>query len=109
MALEYVSIAAASATVDTDLLSDAVFQSASRGRQLIAAALTGSAAAGDSEVRLAVGSVQVGKLFNSNTAFPDNNDLFGVGAGVPPNTALHAYVVDAPATNPINMVLDIRG
>jgi hypothetical protein len=109
MAIEYVSIAAASATVDSDLLSDAVFQSATRGRQLVAAALTGSAAAGDTEVRLAVGSVQVGKLFNSGTGFPDNQQLFNVGAGVPSNTSLHAYVVDAPATNPINLVLDIRG
>ncbi len=106
MSLEYVSIAAATAVVDYDLLTDAVFKSAARGRRLIAAGLRGSAAAGDTEVRLTVGAVQVGKLFNDATGFPNRDAMFRIGAGVPGNTDVHAYVVDAPSTNPINLALD---
>ena len=102
-----VSIAAATAVVNYDLLSSAIFRTDGRSRRIVAAGLAGSAAALDTIVRLMVGSNQVATMYNTGTGAPNRDDMFRVGENVPPNTPIHAYVVDAPSTNPINMALDL--
>ena len=106
-ALMQVSIAAATAVVNYDLLSSAIFRTDGRSRRIVAAGLAGSAAALDTIVRLMVGSNQVATMYNTGTGAPNRDDMFRVGENVPPNTPIHAYVVDAPSTNPINMALDL--
>lgn len=106
MALEEVSIAAASAPLGTNLLADSTFRQVGRSRIIRGAALAGSAAAGDTEVEILVGSSVVARLFNKATGFPTRDHLFPVGAFVPANTEVSARVTDAPSTNPINLAID---
>tara|TARA_Y100000310_G_C20676205_1_gene813198 strand:+ start:2301 stop:2675 length:375 start_codon:yes stop_codon:yes gene_type:complete len=107
MSVQQSSIAAATAVVGYDLLRDEGFKSAQFERRIVAAGLTGSAAAGDTEVELFIGSVSIGTLFNSATGFNNRDSLFRLGENVPPNAAISAVVRDAPATNPINIALDV--
>ena len=104
--LVQVSIAAATAIVGYDLLANESLRQAEQGRSLIAAGLAGSAAALDTKVRIMVGQVEVGKIYNSATGAPNRDSMFRVGQGVPGGVEVHAYVEDAPATNPINLALD---
>jgi len=107
--LAQVSIAAATAVVNYDLLQNNLFNQDSSPRRIVAAGLAGSAAAEDSEVRLLVGDREVGQLFNTNTGFPTQNaDMMPLNEPIPPGSQIRAIVVDAPATNPINLTLDIR-
>jgi hypothetical protein len=109
MSLEQISIAAASATVGTDLLSDAQFAESPNRRRIVAAGLAGSAAALDTEVRLVAGVVDIGKMFNAATGANNRDTMFRIGEDIEPGVRIRAYVVDAPATNPINLALDILG
>ena len=106
-ALQQVSIAAATAVVNYDLLTDAIFQTDGRSRRIVAAGLAGSAAALDTIVRLMAGTRQIGTIYNAATGAVTRDSMFRIGEDIPPNTPIHAYVVDAPATNPINLALDI--
>jgi len=106
MSVEQESIAAAVAVVGYDLLQNSSMRQSNKNRTLIAAGLQGSAAAGDTEVELTIGTNRVGKLFNVTTGFPNRDAMFRVGQPVPSGEEVHAYVRDAPATNPINIALD---
>lgn len=110
MAVYTASVAAATAVVGYDLFTNQpqVRQSGSN-RLLESVALTGSAAAGDTEVSFRVGNVEVARLFNSATGFP-TQDAARVnlgGALIPAGEPLSAIVLDAPTTNPINAQVDI--
>lgn len=104
--LGQVSIAAATAIVGYDLARDTYWQQSARWRQVVAIGLKGSAAALDTKVRFMIGSVVVAEIFNSGTGAPNRDDLFRIGSWVPPNQEVHAFVEDAPATNPINLAID---
>lgn len=101
-----VSIAAAIAILGYDLLTGEPGRSSSRPRTLVAAGLTGSAAALDSKISLKVGSLEVGRMFNSNTGAPNKDAMFRVGVLVPAGEEVHGEVTDAPVTNPLNLALD---
>lgn len=101
-----VSIAAASAPLDTDLVSGERWKETANDRVLVGAALKGSAAAGDTEVDLLVDETRIATLFNSNTGFPNDDDVVPMGYGISANMEVSAIVRDAPATNPINLRLD---
>lgn len=109
MALNVLSVPAATAVVGYDLLTNRPeISSAGRGRVLRSIALTGSAAAGDTVVDIKVGDRTVATLYNSATGFPTNDaSKFDTQYGVPAGSAVSAIVVDAPATNPINLLLDL--
>ena len=107
MSLQQVSIAAATAVVGYDLLTSAEFQVAPYRRRIVASGLAGSAAALDTLIRLMVGNTEVAKQYNSATGAPDRDAMFRIGEDVPGGTEIRAYIVDAPATNPINLALDI--
>jgi len=104
-----VSIAAASAPLDTNLLSNSPHRSAQRRRWLRAVALKGSAAAGDSAVSVLIGQTEVARLFNSGVGFPNRDDLIDVGEWIESGQELAAVVVDAPATNPLNFLAEFTG
>ncbi len=98
------SVAAASAVVGYDLFSNSSAATIAPGQRISFAAVLGSNAAGDSEVRLMAGNTHVATLFNSNTGFPTGTDLFPVAyRHVGPTTRIYATMVSAASTNPINI------
>ena len=109
MALTTVSIAAAVAVVGYDLLTNRPeITSSQRQRVLRGCALTGSAAAGDTVVDIKVGNRTIATLYNTGTGFPTQDaSFFKTSYRVPPGAPISAIVTDAPATNPINLLLDV--
>jgi len=109
MALSVVSVAAATAVLGYNMLTNRPDISVSgRARVLRAVGLTGSAAAGDSAVDIKVGDRIVSSLYNTALGFPTADagkfpTSFVVPAGVP----VSVIVTDAPATNPLNVLLDV--
>lgn len=105
MPSDIASVAAATAILDYDLLKDKRTRTSPNDRRLKAIALKGSAAGGDAAVDVYIDTFYLGRFFNNNTGFPNNDDLIGVGGlGWPAGAALAAIVVDAPATNPLNLM-----
>jgi len=109
MALSTVSVAAATAVLGYDLLTSRVDIATGAGRRVIRAlGLTGSTAAGDTSVDVKVGSRVVATLFNSGTGFPLNDaSKFPTQYLVPPGSPISVVVTDAPATNAINLLIDV--
>jgi len=99
------SVAAATAVVGYNLANNTVWQSARMPRLLTGFALKGSAAAGDTKVDVLVDTTKVAEKFNTGTGFPNNDDLVPMNVVIPPNAMLNIYVTDAPATNPINVLV----
>lgn len=108
-ALSVVSIPAATAVLGYDLLSNrADIRTGGARRVLRAIGLTGSAAVGDSSVDIKVGNRVVATLFNNATGFPTNDaGKFVTQFLVPVGAALSVVVTDAPATNPLNLLIDV--
>jgi hypothetical protein len=107
MSLITTSTAAATAVLGYDLLRDEPNATIAAGERVTAAALKGSAAAGDSAIRLSAGNVEIGTFYNSATGFPNNDDMMPVNyvhRGAP--TRLYAKVTDAPATSPLNLSIN---
>jgi len=105
------SVPAATAVVGYDLLSSRPESQVSGGHRVLRlGALAGSAAAGDARIGLMVGGQRIATLFNTATGFPqtdrDGRDLGD--AYVPPGERVSALVEDAPATNPLNILLVIE-
>lgn len=109
MALTVVSVAAATAVLGYDLLTNRPdIATSSRGRVLRAVGLTGSAAAGDASVDFKVGNRVVASLFNSATGFPSNDAAkFPTSFAVPAGEPLSIIVTDAPVTNALNALVDV--
>lgn len=105
MSVVELSIAAATAILDFNLMQNSTYRQSSRARNIRSMALTGSAAAGDSAVALKIGNIEVARKFNSATGFPTRDHLVPVNRTVPANSEIGAIVVDAPATNPLNLLL----
>jgi len=104
--LGQVSIAAATAVIGYDLASNTYWQQSRRPRRIIAIGLKGSAAALDTKVRVSVDAMQVAEIYNDGTGANTREDMFRIGAAVPAGSEVHAFVEDAPASNPINLVVD---
>lgn len=101
-----VSVAAATAVVGYDLLKDHRRQQVEGIRVITDIKITGSAAAGDTEVELFVGDEYIGNFFNTATGFGNLDDVQDFGDTlVYPGEKIHLYVKDAPSTNPINVTL----
>lgn len=108
MALLQQSVAAATAVVGYDLLRDDLLATAQYARTINAAGLAGSAAALDTIVDIYVGPTFVARLFNTATgAVLVNAHMFPVrNVFVPAGQRVQAKVVDAPATNVINLAVE---
>jgi len=100
------SIAAATAVVGFNLLSNSPHRQSSRARRLRSIGLAGSAAAGDTEVSVLVNATEVARKFNTATGFPTRDHLSSVMRQIPANAEVAVIVIDAPATNPINLLLE---
>lgn len=101
----FVSIAAADAVVKTDLVADARLKQARKARKLMYFALTGSAAAGDTEVELEVDGESKGTFINTDTGMPDGMvDLIPCDIPMKANQEFSVRVIDAPTTNPLNLI-----
>jgi len=101
-----VSIAAAVAVLGFNMLANSPHRQSSTPRTLTAIALRGSAAAGDSEISVLVNQTEVARIFNTTTGFPNRDDLVAIGERIPQNAEISAIVVDAPATNPLNLLAE---
>lgn len=106
-------IAVADAPAKKDLLSnDKSWVNKPVPRRVVAFGLTGSAAADDTQLDLYYGSEKMAEIINHRTgvAFDTDQDLLPCpsaaycGAG----EDISLIVVDAPATNPIKLVLVIE-
>jgi len=110
MALIHQKVAVANASVGTDLLINSVYRRDDKPRVIRNAIIAGSAAVADTEVQLMIGTVQVARI--PNTIAGTNQkisglDFIGIGAIVPANTEIRLVVTDAPATNPIDVLMNI--
>lgn len=109
MPSDIASVAAASATVDADLLQvdNKRTRNAPNNRALTGIALTGSAAQGDSAVDVFIDTVLIGRFFNNDTDFPNQDEVIPLEALFwPAGGSLACIVVDAAATNPLNFRYD---
>ena len=96
------STAAATAVVGYDLLLNSQVSNSSQNRVLRGVALTGSAAIGDAAIDVYIDSVRVATVYNSKLLAPNMDDVLPVDdLIVPAGAIIHAYVIDAPATNPL--------
>lgn len=109
MALSIVSVAAATAVLGYDLLTNRPDITTGSGRRVLRAiGLTGSLAIGDASVDIKVGNVVVATLFNNALDFPTNDSSkFVTSYLVPVGSPLSVVVTDAPATNPLNLLIDV--
>ena len=99
---------ASDATVGTDIISNETWRIASDSRVLSRIGLTGSAAPGDTKVELFAGNLRIGEFYNSAMGAPQAlRDMFDVNVIIPGGMPLVANVSDAPATNPIYLVVEI--
>lgn len=107
--LAQVSVAAATAVLGYDLLTNSIYKRSGSNRILRGAALTGSAAAGDSKIDLYIDVVKIADIYNVTTGFPTKDHFFPLGdLPVPAGSDISAIVTDAPGTNPLNLLLDIE-
>jgi len=104
-----VSVAAATAVVGYDLLTSGngprFARMAGVDRVITGVGLCGSAAANDAEIEIYVEDVFAGNFYNITTGFPTKDHIIGQQVAVPAGAQIRAKVVDAPGTNPINLVL----
>ena len=102
-----VSVAAATAVVGYDLFTDVWFQIMNEDRTLTGIGIAGSAAALDTEIELFAGTEKIGNYYNkaAGAVLMDAHRVV-LDFDVEEGTMLHAYVVDAPATNPINVQIE---
>lgn len=109
LAISVVSVAAATAVLNYDLLSGRPDIAVSGANRVIRAlGLTGSAAAGDASVDVKVGNVTVATLYNTATGFPTADaSRFVTSFFVPAGTPISVIVTDAPATNALNLLIDV--
>lgn len=109
MALSVVSVAAATAVLGYDLLTNRPDITSGAGQRVLRAlGLTGSAAIGDSSVDVKVGNRVVATLFNNAVDFPTNDaGKFATAYLIPIGSPISVVVTDAPATNPLNLLIDV--
>jgi len=102
-------VAAATAVVGYDLLQGTIHQQSSEDRVIKGAALKGSTAAGDAAVDLYADQTLITKLINTGAGVPNKDDIMPIDEKfIPAGSLLHAYVTDAPATNPIYIGVDLE-
>ena len=103
------SVAAATAILGYDLATNQTWKTNGRNRRLVSVGLAGSAAALDSRVDIMIGEVKVGELYNSSTgAVQKDTDMFRGGGILQGGTPISIIIVDAPATNPLNVTCDFE-
>lgn len=102
-----VSVAAATAVVGYDLFVNEWFQIQNMDRTITGIGVAGSTAALDTEIELFAGTKKIGNYKNkaAGAVLMDAHRV-DLEAEIEAGEMLHAYVTDAPATNPINVQLE---
>lgn len=101
------SVAAATAILGYDVLTNKVWRKSPITRRIVAVGLTGSAVINDSEVELYVNNELVA-VFTPTTigvVVPKRDDILPVNIMVPGGAELTFKVSDAPATNPFELLV----
>ena len=61
------------------------------------------------KVDIFIDTVKIATLYNTNTGVPNMDDVMPIDSlYIPPNSLLHAYVIDAPATNPLYLGIQLE-
>jgi len=109
MSLNILSVAAATAVLGYDLLTNRPdIQVSQQRRTLRALALTGSGAAGDTVIDVKVANRTVATLYNTATGFPTADaSQFKTAYNVPAGAPVSVIVTDAPVTNALNLLIDV--
>jgi len=109
MSLNLISIAAATAVVGFDMLRNRPDISVAATPRIIRSiGLTGSAAVGDATIEVKVGARTVATLVNNLLNFPAaDSGQFSTMYAVPAGSPISVIVTDAPATNPLNLLIDV--
>ena len=103
-----VSVAHGTAVVGYDLFKDTIWQQAPYPRILSGVGCAGSTAALDTKISVYVGITKVGEFYNSAAgAVLVNQHMFAMNEEVAAGDLIHAYVDDAPAGSPINVVVEL--
>lgn len=105
MAVYEVTIAAAVAVLGFDMFRDEPWTVSDEDRAITGLGVTGSAAAGDSAIDLLVNLQRALRKYNQTTGFPNMDNVQPLSVYVPAGAKISAPVVDAPATNPLNLLI----
>ncbi len=105
MGMGQASVAAATAVLGYDLTNGQTWSVQGNDRGLTGFAITGSGAAGDTKCAIYVDQVLIGEFYNTTTGFPTKDHFYEIDAYVPSGSKISVLITDAPATNPINIVL----
>ena len=108
MSMIDISVAAATAVVGYDMMTGDKNKQVSYDRSITDIGLCGSAAAGDSEIELFVGTISYGKFKNLATGYPTNDHMISVEIPVPAGEQINAIVTDAAGTNPLNLKIALE-
>ncbi len=100
-----VTVAAATAVLNYDLLTGVVGKRDSSPRRLYGIGVCGSTAAGDCAIDVVVNAIPVATKYNVATGWPTKDHIMPCNIYVPGDSELSLQVVDAPATNPINVTM----
>ena len=102
-----ISVAAATAVLGYDLFGDEWFQIMNEDRELTGIGVAGSTDALDTLLELFVGTQKIGEFYTkaAGAVLMDAHRVT-LEVDVEAGDMLHLYVVDAPATNPINVDLE---
>lgn len=100
-------MAAAVAVVGYDLTTGVTWRTSNVNRIMVAIGLAGSAAALDSKVDVFIGDQKVGDIYNAALGANTRDTMFRVGTPVPAGAPITVVVTDAPATNPLNLAIDL--
>lgn len=103
-----VTVPAATAVAGYDMFRDEPWTVSEVNRIITGWGVTGSAAGGDSAVDLLVGQVRTSRKYNQTTGFPNMDNLNPVSVMVPAGAKISGPVFDAPATNPLNIVISVE-
>ena len=107
MGQEYVSVAAATAALDYDLVQgNEDLRRRNYNRIITSIAAAGSAAAGDTAFDLKVNGAKVASIVSRATGWPTNDHKEKLAIPVPANALIEAEITDAATTNPINVEVE---
>jgi len=108
MATYTVSVAAATAVIGYDLVQNEPWTVSENARVLTGIGIMGSAAALDTIVDCMAGLTRVCRLYNRTTGMLNKDDLMELMAFIPAGAKISLPVVDVPATNPINAIIELE-
>jgi len=107
MALEYVSVAAATAVLDYDIFQgNEDLRRRNFPRMITGLSCGGSAVAGDTAFDLKINGAKVGSFINRGLLWPTNDHKQHLAIPVLANALVEAEITDAATTNPVNVEVE---